>query len=1359
MKRFVPILPAVYNFRTFFATNLLLTAIFGFAQENTFYHYGLNEGLSQESVMVILKDTQGFLWLGTQDGLNRFDGNRFKVYKSEIGNDKSISGNFINELLEADSLIWVGTSNNGVSCYNKKLNNFRSVGKRNSNCTALTKDKNGNIYAAYLDNGLSEFSLVDDSLKERKVDFFEINNLKLTSAAISDDQKLYVGSKTGRLFRADSSKKPLHFEEVVLGKGMDEINKIFIEDDRVWLGTTSGLFSYQFHENKFTPIDIEKYSPNATEKQTIFDIAKRNDNYYVATDNGLFVLSQLDDKQKSFSNCNIFNGDKNNRNSITSNRVYDLLFDDDLLWIGTNKLDVLSLSIPVFKTINSTTKTAINNNHVFSIYKNDEYLFIGTRDGLNCIDQNGKVTLITKENTEKKLAYNVIRGIAQDADDKLWLATTKGVSVIDMVDFNPERPKVKSLFFDQSDSTSLSNNNTRSVFVDRQNQVWIMTYGGGINRFTGNLDANIFSFQHFVDQNDTNSLSSDLTYNMSQDENNNYWVTTNSGLNKLSFKNNDFEKPVFKVYLKGSNEPEITPSTSILTVFHDKGSILWIGTSDGFYKFDKKTEDFKLYSKKEGLTNSVVYSILEDPNDMLWLSTNSGLFQFDKTSETFSNFSVSDGLQSLEFNLGGHFKDRKTNELYFGGINGVNHFNADDIDKLYKEGNLLFTAMQIKGEDITPELGHEIIDVNITYSQSVNLKYNEFPCYLAFSDLNFSRPQNSQFVFKLFPNDMEWNDLNDRKEIQLLNLSAGDYTVLVQGKLRNKLWEKDPLQIQLRVSPPWYRSKLAYFLYALLTLSLFLFINRFMLRRRYEQQEVARLKELDQLKTKLYTNITHEFRTPITVILGMARTIRDTFSDTAIKADDQLEMIERNSNNLLSLVNQILDLSKLEKGKLDLNLRQDDIIVHLKYLTESFLSLAEEKQIALTFYNEENEIVMDYDIDKISQIVTNLISNAIKFCGKNDKIIIHVSKNVNDNPSQLILKIKDTGIGISKENLPFIFDRFYQVDNHVDGKHAGTGIGLALTQELVLLMNGEITVKSKEGFGTTFTVKLPIFRNANLSESFESEAKQQIRTSGAPILKIKDTPSNLPIALIVEDNIDVASYIVTCLENKYQIIYAENGQKGIEMAKEEIPDIIVSDIMMPKKNGLELCENLKQDIKTNHIPIILLTAKASLKDRLSGLGFGADAYLVKPFYKEELLIRAEKLIALRSILQQKYQDATSWSVDSKKVSQTFPDKNDVFINKVIEVINENLDNSDFDGGRLANALCLSESQLYRKLKALTNTSTAIFIRKVRLQKARQLISSSDLTVSEVAYSTGFNDPSWFSKSFKAEFGHSPSEKR
>lgn len=1337
--------------KLFLALVLFLITASCFSQEKIFYHYGLEEGLSQQSVRAIIKDSKGYLWVGTQDGLNRFDGNSFVIYKNEIGNDKSISGNFINALLDNDNLIWIGTSNNGICYYNKKFNNFKSIGNTSSNCTGLAKDIKGNVFATYLNNGLSVFSIRDGSLHEDKVDFFSSRNLKLTAIVIGNDETLYVGTKDGRFFYTNLSRQPFQFKEIVFKQPINEINRIAVDGGSIWLGTTAGLYFYDISENNLSPVSIEKFSPNSTEKLTIHDIWKKEEQYFVATDNGLFVLSQWDKEQISFNECVIYVGDKNNTNSITSNRVYALLLDKDLLWIGTNKLDALSLVEPVFKTINVTGKKAINNNHVFSIYKANDYLFIGTRGGLDCIDAKGKVTTITKESTNNKLAYNVIRGIVKDDKNNLWLATTKGVSIINLNNFDPARPKIKSLFFDNDDTTSLSNNDTRHILIDNKKQVWVATYGGGINKFTGNLATNTFTFQRFVNQNGTNALSSDLIYHINQDTDNNYWIATTNGLNKLHFTNDDVGTPVFTTYLNDSEHAKTLQNIGVLTTFHDAQNILWIGTDNGLYKYDRNTNELTYYGEKDGLTNSVVYSILEDADKDLWLSTNSGLFRFNKTNETFTNYTGKDGIQGSEFNLGAQYWDPKTNELYFGGVNGFNYFNSHDIDKLYKEGNLTFTSLKIKGKEIDPNNSHTIIDQNITDTKDVYLKFNEFPSYLSFSDLSFSKPENSGFVYKLIPNDEEWNELNDRKEIQLLNLAPGDYTLQVQGKIKSLFWKQNPLEIRLHVSPPWHKSNFAYFLYLLLTLGFILFMSRFFLQRRFEQREVARLKELNNLKTKLYANITHEFRTPITVILGMAQTLRDKLRDAPIKTDTQFEMIERNSNNLLNLVNQILDLSKLEEGRLNLKLEQGNIITHLKYLTESFHSIAEEKQISIIFYNEDTEIIMDYDRDKISQIISNLMSNAVKFCTKKDKIIVHVSRNGIKGLNQLIIKIKDTGIGISRENIPFIFDRFYQVKTDA-GEHGGTGIGLALTKDLIVLMNGEITVESKEKLGTTFTVKLPITQNEKRSVAIPLENVSESFPTGIITPKIADSSSQLPIALIVEDNSDVSNYIIMCLEDKYQILYAPDGEIGIEMAMAKIPDIVISDVLMPKKNGFELCEILKKDIRTDHIPIILLTAKATQADKMSGLSFGADAYLIKPFQKEELLLRMEKLVALRKILQQRYRDSPSYTI------QNPGNKNDEFINKIIAEINNHLDDSSFQTEQLARAMHLSESQLYRKLKALTNTSTAIFIRKVRLQNAKKLFSSSDLTVSEVAYSTGFNDPSWFSKCFKEEFGHPPSEK-
>jgi DNA-binding response OmpR family regulator/two-component sensor histidine kinase len=477
--------------------------------------------------------------------------------------------------------------------------------------------------------------------------------------------------------------------------------------------------------------------------------------------------------------------------------------------------------------------------------------------------------------------------------------------------------------------------------------------------------------------------------------------------------------------------------------------------------------------------------------------------------------------------------------------------------------------------------------------------------------------------------------------------------------------------------------------------------------------------------------------------------------------DNEKALISRNSKNLLRLVNQLLDLSKLDSGKMTLDKIQGDIVQYLQYLTESFYSMAGEKNIRLVFYPEVEEVIMDYDEVKIQHIIYNLLSNAIKFTPKGGRVILHL--NYSDaTKTELQLKVKDSGIGISEDKLPFIFDRFYQADNSHTRKGEGTGIGLALTKELIELMGGNLDVKSKLDEGTSFIIHLPITRAANLFETnsttdFLNQLQQdmvpeQNNATHTTIPKLTD--QHKPEILIIEDNQDVFIYIETLLRSDYDIRYASNGQDGINTAFERIPDIIISDVMMPEKDGYEVCEILKQDDRTSHIPIILLTAKAEQDDRVQGLIYGADAYLTKPFHKEELLIRVEKLLELRRQLQLRYSEATS----SVKIDLN-PTKEELFIQKIKQLVEEHLEDNEFGVPELAKVALLSQMQLYRKLKALTGKTPSQFIRSIRLQKGKELLLTTDLTISEIAYDVGFSDPNYFSRTFQKEFGKSPRDMR
>ncbi|WP_432410889.1 ATP-binding protein [Rasiella sp. SM2506] len=643
----------------------------------------------------------------------------------------------------------------------------------------------------------------------------------------------------------------------------------------------------------------------------------------------------------------------------------------------------------------------------------------------------------------------------------------------------------------------------------------------------------------------------------------------------------------------------------------------------------------------------------------------------------------------------------------------------------------------------------------------------------------YSNSKNNVYQSFLVGFDTQWSSWSSETKKNYTNLPSGAYTFKVRSKnIFNQPGDEASYMFTIRT--PWYSTWWAYLLYGVSLLFLVLVIIRWRSKELKKQNkkleetiaqrtleiqhkneilnhQTEKLVELNEVKTRLFSNISHEFRTPLTVILGMTDTLKSDFDNQIFKnTEKSLEMIRRNGKNLLHLVNELLDLAKIESGAMELELVQTDVVPFIKYFSESFHSLAEAKNINLTVYSEIEAQYMDIDINKLGAIISNLLSNAIKFTPENGKIIVHLNKIEQQEKQFLTIKVKDNGEGMTEKDLVHVFDRFYQVANNLQGHQIGTGIGLSLTKEFVELMNGAISAESSIGKGSTFTVEIPITHTAVKNEKPTNTLEPAFREApptNKKELSLEASTSDLPLLLIIEDNIDVALYLETCLQDKYQTIHALDGAIGMNMAFENIPDIIISDVMMPNKNGYEVCADLKADERTDHIPIILLTAKVTTEDRLTGLTHGADAYLGKPFNKEELFTRLNQLILVRKKLIRKLEQLGFSSVLNEKVENP----QTKFVQQVIKIVLTHLDDVTFGPTMLAAEMHLSESQIYRKLKSITDTSTAVFIRSVRLQKAKELLQTSNKTVSEIAYEVGFNDPSWFSRSFKEEFGAPPSD--
>ncbi len=809
---------------------------------------------------------------------------------------------------------------------------------------------------------------------------------------------------------------------------------------------------------------------------------------------------------------------------------------------------------------------------------------------------------------------------------------------------------------------------------------------------------------------------------------------------------------------------------------------LWLGTDIGLVHFDPATAAARCYTLIDGLPNNFICGLLTEGDSCLWLSTNHGLSRFHIPTNTFINFFEEDGLTHNEFNRKSYFKARD-GRMVFGGMKGVNAFYPEAVMQNYrakeKSAHVVLTSLEYTDER------RDTILKRFQFPKKPEIHFHHWDWSYNFEYVltDYENPKEILYSYKVEGYKDGWSAPSKYNFARFNSLPAGEYIFRVRARDNHGHWHPNELALKVVVHPPWWATWWAYLAYFLLLSGLAYLVFSFSKKRwqlknqlKSEQEEAQRLKELDNFKSRLYTNLTHEFRTPLTVILGMAGQIR---SEPKKYLDEGTRLIETNGKNLLRLINQLLDLSKLENKSFKLHLQRGDIVPYLRYVTESFQTYANHKNLSLRFFTTLESLEMDYDPEQIKQVLTNLISNAVKFTPSGGEVKVSVSSPQSSVrspqvglPSEdcLLLTVKDTGIGIAEKDLPHIFDRFYQVDGSYTREGEGTGIGLAHTQELVKVMGGAISVESEISKGSTFLVRLPVTKNAPISDratlgqpapplgeetgllNFESLVNL---SENHPESNATTSPITNPQLLIIEDNPDVVVYLKTCLEGQYRLDVAYNGKIGIEKALENIPDLIVSDVMMPEKDGYQVCDTLKNDERTSHIPIILLTAKADASSKITGLRRGADAYLTKPFDKEEMLVRLEMLVERqkrmvahfsKNLLSENVQGETEEAIRVE----------DTFIQKVRQIVEAHYGDENFALPQLCQKIGMSRSQLFRKMQALSGASPSDFIRTYRLNKARTLLETTDLSVSEVAWQVGYKDLSHFSRSFQEAFGFVPS---
>lgn len=979
----------------------------------------------------------------------------------------------------------------------------------------------------------------------------------------------------------------------------------------------------------------------------------------------------------------------------------------------------------------------------------------------------------------------VIRGITVDEDDNIYFAFDLGIQKIDAKTGALEEVKFggidelqfayslsyydRKLYLNELEIDPYTGETTTLIpaisdkfvthFIDvKRDLIWIAATGT-----YGAADKSIYLHQYDLKENKSKLIrqikipqgrhGQVSQFHLSPTTNTLFMASAKDGLFEF-----DLDGNILKHYSLNT-----TPKLhyQCLALLEDAHHQLWISDANGLSKLNLLTGelDDTPYLYKGSIESLIVFSMESQNDTYVWLGTNKGLYRLNVESGEIQSFDMFPRLPNSEF-AGLSSYQSPEGKLFFGSHEGLWSFHPDSLvrnAKLEEQFPVQLTQFsRFDNNKDTIDRTHKNLNMTRSFDIYPFHKYFSFDFFVP----DFRDPERNTYITWLEGYESTWSEPSTSNTIRYDNLPVGEYTLHIQGGITSDYYHSSERQLKIIVHQIWYKTGWAYATYLAIFLGLIYWFNRYQINQQLEKAEVKQLKELNSLKSRLYTNITHEFRTPLTVIMGMADNIQGHSKER--------DLIQRNSENLLNLINQLLDLSKLDSGNIKVNFIQSDIVNYIQYLTESFYSMAKEKKIQLTFYSEIKELVMDYDEAKIQHILYNLLNNAIKFTSEEGKVILHLQQINNNGISSLQIKITDTGIGISKKNLPHIFDRFYQVESPSRHNEAGTGIGLSLTKELIEIVGGNVKVKSDIGTGTEFQILLPIQNNAkttikkdkeNVEVTVAENKTVDISQSSVPSLEVATLTKNIEMSsiLVIEDNKDVRTYIETILKKDYQIEIARNGQEGIDKALENIPDLIISDVMMPEKNGYEVCATLKEDERTSHIPIILLTAKATTKDRLEGLKGGADAYLIKPFNKEELFIRINKLIEVRQLLQERYA-ADNFSFDKKNPKKE-PSLDEIFIQKLRKVVEERMDDQDLAVVHLCRAAKLSNMQVNRKLKALTGKTPSRFIRSIRLHKAKGLLQTTSLNISQIAYEVGFNDPHFFSRVFSEEFGHPPSVNR